>query len=80
MDGRQWYEGPVGLHLILYGPNQMMGLLRYLSGIMDTLDGSHGLTFTYLPIAYQDDAQVASMEGRFVERPEVGYELTIQFL
>jgi len=38
------------------------GLVDYVGGIEDTLDGSHGFTFTYLPIVFQDDCQVCRIE------------------
>ena len=60
MGGRKWYEGPVGLRLLYMGPKEGMssGLLPYLDGIMDTLDGCQGPSIMYLPIAYLDDCQV----------------------
>ena len=51
MGGRAPYRGPVRLDLVMYGAGfeQNRGLLDYMGGIMDTLDGSHGQSFTYLP-------------------------------
>jgi hypothetical protein len=47
---------------------------------MDTLDGSHGPSFTYLPIVYQDDCQVAESSCRYVFAPSASYDLEIAFL
>ena len=55
-------------------------LLDYVGGVMDTLDGSHGVEFTYLPIVYEDDCQVAAGMSRFVEDESIWYEVSIVFL
>ena len=49
MAGRAWYFEAIGLDLTLYAPRLHDGcsVSDYLSGIMDTLDGSSGPTFTY---------------------------------
>ena len=47
---------------------------------MDSLDGSHGVKFTYLPIVYEDDCQVAAGHNRFIKDESVWYEVTITFL
>ena len=47
---------------------------------MDTLDGSSGFTFTYLPIAFEDDCQVCECHNQFVESSETFYEIEIEFL
>jgi len=82
MDGRAWYLGPVQLDLTVYArsrPDNVL-LIDYVSGVMDTLDGSHGPSFTYLPIVYEDDCQVASGTHQFVESNEEKYEIRIVFL
>ncbi len=82
MNGRAWYHGPIGLQFRVYGPH--LGphrvLIDYLSGIMDTLDGSHGATFTYLPAAYEDDSQVVQNSMEFIESDTPHYSLRIEFL
>ena len=80
MDGRAWYEGPIKLELTLYAPKLQKALLDYFSGIMDTLDGSHGFTFTYLPVVYQDDCQVCESEMHFQESPDIYYDIRVTFL
>jgi hypothetical protein len=47
---------------------------------MDTLDGSHGTAFTYLPIVYQDDCQVVLGEFHHVQSDELRYEVVLRFL
>jgi len=47
---------------------------------MDTLDGSSGFTFTYLPIVFEDDSQVCSYSNKFVETEDASYVIEIEFL
>lgn len=51
-----------------------------MGGIADTLDGSHGCEFTYLPIVYQDDCQVVESESKFIVSNETRYVLEVIFL
>lgn len=46
---------------------------------MDTLDGSSGRTFTFLPIVFEDDSQVCEAEAKWVNRPKLSYYLEIAF-
>jgi hypothetical protein len=46
---------------------------------MDTLDGSSGQTFTYLPIVFQDDCQVREAQASWVKGPEHSYRIEITF-
>jgi hypothetical protein len=82
MRGPKWYDGPIEMNLEIYAPKleDKKGLNDYVGGIMDTLDGSHGQYFTYLPVAYQDDCQVALGSHRFIESSEFFYYLEIIFL
>jgi hypothetical protein len=82
MNGRKWYDGPIEMNLTLNAPTfeKNTDLNMYIGGIMDTLDGSHGQYFTYLPVVYQDDCQVTHGRHRFVESAEPTYELEIVFL
>lgn len=80
MRGRRWYDGPVQLDLTLYAPKLQKNLIEYMGGIMDTLDGSHGSTYTYLPVAYQDDCQVVIGQTKFMKSKETKYQLAIIFL
>ena len=52
----------------------------YLGGVMDSLDGSHGPSFTYLPIIYEDDCRVASCRTQFVKSEEERYILLVVLL
>lgn len=82
MAGRAPYRGPVGLVLVMYAPEfeKSRTLTDYVGGIMDSLDGSHGVSFTYLPIAYEDDCQVASTMSDFHPSTREFYELSVHFL
>jgi hypothetical protein len=83
MGGRAWYTGSVGLKLNIHAPilDRNRKWADYLGGVADTLDGSHGFSFTYLPIVYQDDCQFAMISGRFVEgSTEAWYEAIFDFL
>ena len=78
MDGRRWYDGPIGLDLVYHGPTNRM--LDFGAGIMDTLGGSHGPSFIYLPIVYLDDGQVAAWHWEYLPSDSERYTLTIIFL
>jgi len=55
-------------------------IVESVGGVMDTLDGSHGPSFTYLPVAYQDDCQVASSHTQYVKDDRTFYRLTLRFM
>jgi len=57
-----------------------MVLLDYVAGIMDSLSGSHGEVFTYLPIVYEDDCQVVLGSSTLTKSDDQFYELLITFL
>ena len=80
MAGRECYRGPIRMELSLHAPSLERRLMNYAEGIEDTLDGSHGPNFTYLPIVYQDDCQICSWWAKFVESSQTFYELRITFL
>jgi hypothetical protein len=81
MGGRAWYFGPVRVRLTVFGPSSLdrWSLILYLGGIMDTLDGSSGRTFTYLPIVFEDDCQVRDSQTRWVKSSESSYRLKVTF-
>lgn len=81
MAARRWYDGPVALEIVLFAPAREPGrtMNDYLGGVMDTLDGSHGFTFTYLPIVFQDDCQVWSSSTLFKESQDARYTLQAKF-
>lgn len=82
MAGRAWVFSPVKIVLTVFGPpiSRRHSLADYLSGILDTLDGSSGFTFTYLPIVFEDDSQVSEAEFSWVEAAESSYRIKVQFL
>src|SRR6266571_6835518 len=69
MNGRAWYLGPVGLEVEVWVSEResKRSLLEYIGGIMDTLDGGHGLHFTYRPVVYEDDCQIEISKMRLRE-------------
>jgi len=82
MSGRAPYRGAVGLDFVMHAPelDKNRSLTDYIGGIMDTLDGSHGVEFTYLPVVYEDDCQVVDGRSRFQPSTNSFYEITIRFL
>lgn len=82
MNGRAWYFGPVGINFILYAPEMEKNkrLNDYAAGIEDTLDGSSGCEFTYLPIVFEDDCQVVRLETKFVKADDIRYQIEVEFL
>jgi len=81
MKGRRWYDDSILLNVTVYIKDQkpQTSLIDYMSGIMDTLDGSHGFTFTYLPVVYQDDCQVNAGHMSFVHAEQDSYEVNVMF-
>lgn len=82
MGGRKWYDGAIKMCFTLFAEcfEHKKKLLDYDDGIMDTLDGSHGPAFTYLPIVYQDDCQVAASESEISPSDRIYYTVEITFL
>ena len=82
MDGRTSYRRALGVSLTIWAPalHKNRSMIDYLGGITDTLDGSHGMSFTYLPIVYEDDCQVTDINMRFISADNEKYELKIDFL
>ncbi len=82
MNGRAWYFGGIALDLTIYCPQPLHWSItnEYLGGVMDTLDGSSGAHFTYLPVVYEDDSQVAHAQTRWTESRAARYTLGIRFL
>jgi hypothetical protein len=61
MAGRAWFFGPIELRLTIFGTLEPRRKTpHYLGGIFDSLGGSSGFTFTYLPIVFEDDSQICS--------------------
>jgi len=82
MNGRACYMGAVALDLVVYGPELHKGpnISDYAAGVEDTIDGSSGGTFTYLPIVMQDDSQIVSLSMRYAKAEEARYCLLVKFL
>ena len=82
MDGRAWYFGAIAINLILYAPEmeKKKSLNDYDGGIFDTLDGSSGCQFTYLPIVFEDDCQVVRGKHKFVKANDIRYQVEVEFL
>lgn len=47
---------------------------------MDTIGGSHGVEFTYLPVVFEDDCQIVEGRSQFQCNIYTYYEITIRFL
>jgi len=82
MGGKAWYFGPVGINFVLYAPEmeKNKSLHDYIAGIQDTLDGSSGGTFTYLPIVFEDDCQVVTGGNKFIKADDIRYQIEVEFL
>jgi hypothetical protein len=82
INGRCWYDDGISLDIRIYANDLDKGkkLSDYLGGIEDTLDGSHGVCFTYLPIVYQDDCQVCATKIELIGSVKAFYEINIKFL
>jgi hypothetical protein len=82
MRGRRWSDYAISLTISIFAPSLEKGMevINYASGIFDTLGGSHGQNFTYLPIVYQDDVQAHLGEHRFHESAKTYYVIKIRFL
>ena len=81
MAGRAWSDGAVSLSLTIHATDfeKNRTLNDYLACVLDTLDGSHGEAFTFLPICFQDDSQVCSADCRIFDSQEQFYEIVIRF-
>jgi hypothetical protein len=82
MNGRKWYEGPISLEIMMYAKGFEKGknAVDYMGGIMDSIDGSHGIAFTYLPIVIQDDCQVTSGTFSLRKLNRNQYQVIVTFL
>jgi len=79
MAGRARYSGPIQLNVEILARELDRSLPEYLGGIMDTLDGSHAPSFTYLPVVYQDDCQVVSASVGYEPAQDDSYVVEIIF-
>jgi hypothetical protein len=77
MNGRKWSEGYIKMNFTFFSPKLDRSLNDYAGGIADTLDGSHGPSFTYLPIVYQDDCQICMGEFQHIKSKITKYKIEI---
>lgn len=81
MAGRKWTDGRVDLDLTYWAPQPRPATdPAYPGGVMDTLGGSHGRTFIYLPIVYLDDCQTAVIRVAPKVSEVEHYRLVVSFL
>jgi hypothetical protein len=82
MAGRAWVFGPVRFYLVVRCPRSLnyYEMALYQGGVMDTLDGSSGHTFTFLPIIFEDDCQITEGTGRWVESSVESYTAVFTIL
>jgi len=82
MAGRACYPGPMKMEIDIHAPPDVLDktLSDYLSGTADTLDGSAGPSFTFLPIVYQDDCQLAALSTQLIEDDTTRYTVRCTFL
>ncbi len=82
MGNRAWYFGKIAMEITLFGsPDTAIHTLNaYMGGICDTLGGSSGLTFTYLPIIYEDDSQIDSLSITWQRDTDVHYCIRLLFV
>jgi hypothetical protein len=82
MDGRAWSSGPIGIDFALFAPSlpKNLSLLDFASGIEDTLDGSSGYTFTFLPIVFEDDCQICRLQCSYVKSESTHYRVVVRFM
>ena len=83
MDGRAWYFGPISLSVLLYVPEDdepNISVFDYIGGIEDTLDGSSGVHFTYLPVVYEDDCQIVDAKYEKQASDRWHYVVNIKFM
>jgi hypothetical protein len=82
MAGRAPYRSAVSIGFEMHAPGDedRWNLNDYLGGIMDTLDGSHGDTFTYLPIVFEDDCQVSFVRSDYKKDDKTFYIIKLEFL
>jgi hypothetical protein len=82
MNGRAWSHAPIRMDFTLYaqGLEKKRKLLDYAAGIEDTLDGSSGYTFTYLPVVFEDDCQICSGHSRLIASNETKYRVRFEIM
>lgn len=79
---RKWkyYMGPVEIKMHYVRHKGDKSIFDYAGGICDTLDGSHGFNFHWLPIVFLDDCQVVKIKMTQEKGERDEYFLEINFL
>lgn len=82
MNGRAWSHLPIRMDFALYasGFEKKKTLLDYAAGIEDTLDGSSGYTFTYLPVVFEDDCQICDGRSQLILSDNTKYLLRFEIM
>ncbi|BBO17274.1 conserved hypothetical protein [Candidatus Brocadia pituitae] len=82
MNGRAWSHASIRMDFTLYAPSfeRKRTMLDYIAGVGDTLDGSSGFTFTYLPIVFEDDCQICHWNSRLIKSSKTKYVLRIEIM
>jgi len=82
MGGRAWTHQAIGMYVEIHAPDfeKNKTLTDYCGGIADTLDGSSGYTFTYLPIVFEDDCQICKSSAKFIHDENIWYKIKIEIL
>jgi len=76
-----YHKGPVEINFHYVRKNGNKPLWNYLSGICDTLGGSHGFTFHWNPIVFLDDCQVTKIRmTQEYSKTKDKYFLEVKFL
>lgn len=80
MNGHAWSHGKVRVNLEIHCKSGFMqkSPSDYYSGMLDTLGGSHGHHFTYLPIIFNDDHSVVGGVD-IIEYEKTWYRVKIKF-
>jgi len=75
-----YYKGSVKIVFHYRRESGSRSLNDYLSGICDSLDGSHGFTFHWSPVVFLDDCQVVEAELSQESSSKDMYSIKVCFL
>jgi hypothetical protein len=73
-------SGPIGVTIRYQRQLGSRPSADYVSGIFDTLGGSHGMQFHWMPIVYLDDNQIRTVNYHETDGAFDYYEIDIEFL
>lgn len=82
MNGRAWSHLAIRMDFTLYasGFEKKKCLNDYVAGIMDTLDGSSGCTFTYLTVVFEGDCQICDGRSQLILSDTTKYLIRFEIL